>query len=285
MTRRDFAMKFFLSEQSFAQERDLYTDSSNPLGQFLPELRSIVDGATGDVILDAHNRQLPPCIIMEKGEPLDMWIEKSGYLDMVTGLQVWLSFSCCHHPHTACTRDLHLMHSVPSTLHLLLSTLHSRSTATQTSTCVLCRTPLHFLMQVLSHVAERLKDLHRAGYVHRDIKPGNLMFLPRTKRWTLIDFGCAAETGSTARTGFSLFYAAPEVVTGHYRDRNTTIVATEALDAWAVGILSLEMFCGKLPFDVEQSTQQVCAPASDLTSPLLLPVVPSKYLTMYILQL
>lgn len=93
--------------------------------------------------------------------------------------------------------------------------------------------------------------------MHRDIKPGNLMFLPRKKRWTLIDFGCAAKIGSAARTGFSLFYAAPEVVAAHYRDSETTIVATEALDAWSLGILSLEMFCGKLPFDVHQNPQKV----------------------------
>ncbi|NJR42330.1 MAG: phosphotransferase, partial [Akkermansiaceae bacterium] len=59
--------------------------------------------------------------------------------------------------------------------------------------CIAC---IH--MQVLTHVAERLKDLHAAGYVHRDIKPGNIMWLPRKNRWTLIDFGCAARIGSKA---------------------------------------------------------------------------------------
>lgn len=91
-SRRAFAMKFFLSEQSFAQERDLYMDRSNPLGQFLPELRMIVDGKSGVYIMDAFNRQLPPCIVMEKGEPLDMWIENTGSLDMVTCLQVCIHY-------------------------------------------------------------------------------------------------------------------------------------------------------------------------------------------------
>ncbi|NJR43019.1 MAG: phosphotransferase, partial [Akkermansiaceae bacterium] len=81
---------------------------------------------------------------------------------------------------------------------------------------------------MLSHIADRLSDLHGSGYVHRDIKPGNIMFLPRTKRWTLIDFGCAAKTGSHARTGFSLFYAAPEALR-EYMAGEDGLVATEAL--------------------------------------------------------
>ena len=67
-------------------------------------------------------------------------------------------------------------------------------------------------LQVLTHVAERLKNLHAAGYVHRDIKPGNIMWLPRKNRWTLIDFGCAAKTGTFAFSGFSVFFAPPELL-------------------------------------------------------------------------
>ena len=113
-------------------------------------------------------------------------------------------------------------------------------------------------MQVLSHVADRLKDLHAAGYVHRDIKPGNIMWLPRKKRWTLIDFGCAARTGTQATTGFSLYYAAPEVLS-EYLNGAPTVEATEALDAWSLGVLAIELFSGRPVFDHMTPKAEVCS--------------------------
>ena len=62
--------------------------------------------------------------------------------------------------------------------------------------------------QVIHHIAERLQDLHAAGYCHRDLKPGNVMWPPRRNRWTLIDFGCAALIGEEASIGYSLAYVA-----------------------------------------------------------------------------
>jgi serine/threonine protein kinase len=122
---------------------------------------------------------------------------------------------------------------------------------------------------VLTHIAERLNDLHTCGYVHRDIKPGNIMWLPRKKRWTLIDFGCAARAGTVAPIGFTLAYAAPEVIRAHAADESSMYVA-ESMDAWSVGMLALEMLSGQPVFNMLQPKEQVRSQES-VTSLCLVP--------------
>lgn len=52
------------------------------------------------------------------------------------------------------------------------------------------------ILQVLTHVVTRLQRLHDNDLVHRDLKPGNVLWRPQHLEWTLIDFGCAAHTGA-----------------------------------------------------------------------------------------
>jgi serine/threonine protein kinase len=94
--------------------------------------------------------------------------------------------------------------------------------------------------QVLSNIATRLADMHAAGYVHRDLKPANVMWLPRENRWTVIDFGCAARIGSMQRLSFTLAYSPPEVVLALEHEQEL-MKATTALDAWALGIMAVEL--------------------------------------------
>lgn len=75
-THREFVMKAFASHETFASEARLYSDSSCPLGAFLPQAKAIVDNAEGE-FRDPHGHQMPPCIIMEKGESLDMWCRRA----------------------------------------------------------------------------------------------------------------------------------------------------------------------------------------------------------------
>jgi serine/threonine protein kinase len=97
-------------------------------------------------------------------------------------------------------------------------------TTTSTIVKIWCTSWLSLLMQMILQLAVRLKELHALGYVHRDLKPGNVMWLPRENRWTVIDFGCVARTGESARLGFSIKYAAPEVIAA-YRSGATTMIA------------------------------------------------------------
>jgi serine/threonine protein kinase len=92
----------------------------------------------------------------------------------------------------------------------------------------------------------RLKDLHELGYVHRDLKPGNVMWLPRQNRWTIIDFGCAARTGQEARLGFSLAYAPPEVIRA-YREGVRTMVAKVWRTMQCLPFMELVSACSSKP--------------------------------------
>jgi eukaryotic-like serine/threonine-protein kinase len=76
---------------------------------------------------------------------------------------------------------------------------------------------------MMQQLAQRLSDLHELGLVHRDLKPGNVMWLPRENRWTVIDFGCVAQAGKDARMGFTLAYAAPEVIAAHRRGAKSMV--------------------------------------------------------------
>jgi serine/threonine protein kinase len=116
-------------------------------------------------------------------------------------------------------------------------------------------------------VASGLVAAHRAGVVHRDIKPTNLMFDGRDGL-KIVDFGIArlAQTAAARLTATktvigSAPYMSPEQLTGQPAD--------ERSDLYALGCVMTTMVTGRPPFEGEHPlallNQHVNAPAPQLS--------------------
>ncbi|MCX5228304.1 PQQ-binding-like beta-propeller repeat protein [Streptomyces sp. NBC_00233] len=93
-------------------------------------------------------------------------------------------------------------------------------------------------------VARALADLHRAGVLHRDLKPGNVMLSVDGPR--LIDFGIARSNAATTMTATGLMvgtpsFMSPEHVAGARR-------VTAASDVFCLGSLLCYAATGEDPF-------------------------------------
>eukprot|EP00892_Ulva_mutabilis_P002495 jgi/Ulvmu1/12246/UM086_0037.1 len=113
-------------------------------------------------------------------------------------------------------------------------------------------------MQVLIHLATRLRLLHAAGWVHRDIKPGNILRRPRQHSWTLIDFGSTVREGAAVGLSYSLAYAPPEVVNA-IEAAAPTLVASAKVDMWALGVIAYELLTQHHPFPPKATRASVRA--------------------------
>ncbi|MBC8068414.1 MAG: protein kinase, partial [Deltaproteobacteria bacterium] len=97
---------------------------------------------------------------------------------------------------------------------------------------------------LLRQVCKGLDAAHKAGVVHRDVKPDNIVLQHRGRADAvrLLDFGIAAMMGEELRpmSAGTPHYLAPELVAGADFDRRA--------DVYAVGCTAYEMLVGKPPF-------------------------------------
>ncbi|MFO0905497.1 MAG: serine/threonine-protein kinase [Pirellulales bacterium] len=111
--------------------------------------------------------------------------------------------------------------------------------------------PVSASLWVARQIAEALTALHTAGWLHGDVKPGNIFVAP-TGHSTLIDLGFARRLGphldahavpwDQLQVLGTPAYAAPEI---HHADPSTD----PASDVYSLGVVLFEMLTGRWPFE------------------------------------
>ena len=134
--------------------------------------------------------------------------------------------------------------------------------------------PMHRAVDIAIQMCAALGAAHRAGLVHCDVKPQNVL-ITADGRVKVADFGIArvlsqASTAMTDTVWGTPHYISPEQAAGES--------PTPASDVYAVGVIMYEMLTGRLPFEGETHTQLALAHMRDEPPPLtsLNPAVPGQ---------
>lgn len=107
--------------------------------------------------------------------------------------------------------------------------------------------PVQEVYRIIQVAAQALDYAHKQNIVHRDIKPGNIMYHPESQQIKITDFGIARLTDSVnTKTGSFLgspSYMAPEQITGAHVDGRA--------DIYSLGISFYQLLTGRLPFSAD----------------------------------
>ncbi|MFC5930139.1 Stk1 family PASTA domain-containing Ser/Thr kinase [Cryobacterium melibiosiphilum] len=124
-------------------------------------------------------------------------------------------------------------------------------------------------LDILEAVLSGLAAAHKAGIVHRDVKPENVL-LADDGRIKISDFGLARASNNNTATGQALLgtiaYLSPELVTRGVADARS--------DIYALGIMTFEMLTGEQPY-VGDAPMQIAYQHANDTVPMPSSKVPS----------
>jgi eukaryotic-like serine/threonine-protein kinase len=101
-------------------------------------------------------------------------------------------------------------------------------------------------MRICGQMLDALEYLHEdRGYVHRDVKPANILLDQSRKNAVLADLGSAgtidSDTGTAPNYGGTPLYLAPEA-------KATSQVSLRS-DLYSLGVVMVEMIAGRFPYE------------------------------------
>jgi serine/threonine protein kinase len=120
-------------------------------------------------------------------------------------------------------------------------------------------------VHIVRDACHGLDYAHRAGVVHRDVKPGNLLISKDTGAAKLADFGIAkaAEQTRITQVGSVLgtaAYLSPEQATG--------AESTPASDIYSLGVCAYQFLSGRLPHEYGSLTELALKQQSEAAQPI-----------------
>jgi len=120
-------------------------------------------------------------------------------------------------------------------------------------------------VRILRDACHGLDYAHRAGVVHRDVKPGNLLVADETGFTKLADFGIAkaAEQTRITQVGAVLgtaAYLSPEQARGEE--------AGPASDIYSLGVCAYQFLAGRLPHEYSSLTELALKQQQDGVEPI-----------------
>jgi serine/threonine protein kinase len=109
--------------------------------------------------------------------------------------------------------------------------------------------PVWKAVHIINGVTAGLQYAHQHGFIHRDIKPHNILLtddvVPKITDWGMSKV-LAADIKKSSIAGFSLSYAAPEQVSPSEFGRTG-----ERTDIYQLGVVFYELVTGSIPFGGE----------------------------------
>jgi serine/threonine-protein kinase len=130
-------------------------------------------------------------------------------------------------------------------------------------------------VRIIGDACHGLEYAHRAGVVHRDVKPGNLLVANETGTTKLADFGIAkaAEQTRVTQVGSVLgtaAYLSPEQARGDE--------AGPASDIYSLGVCAYQFLAGRLPHEYGSLTELALKQQEEYVEPITLhrPDVPQE---------